>query len=149
MQPVRQISGTRSCWALATTLTALARPGPTVVTSSAGAPVHAFGHESAAVLVLDQHEANADLLQGGNKRQHLAARNSERVTYPGFVQAAGNQLGDGRHGASLSRLGEFQIAVARLRCADTEDGAGNLGAQYLCRATGDGKHARIAHPALE
>ena len=39
MQPVSTISGTRSCWAFAVTFTALATPGPTVATRTAGAPV--------------------------------------------------------------------------------------------------------------
>ena len=66
-----------------------------------GALVNPFRHEAPAVLMLDQHETDAGLLQRADKGQNLPARNPECIANPCLVEALCYDLGDGGHGALL------------------------------------------------
>ena len=65
-------------------------------------------HEAPAVLMFDQHETDADLLQRTDKGQNLSARNPECIANPCLLEALCYDLGDGGHGALLIGLSDFR-----------------------------------------
>ena len=67
----------------------------------------AFGHEAAGILMLDQNEFEARLLERLHHRQHLAAGNAEGVAAAGLVQTARDELCRCRHYVRAPARGRF------------------------------------------
>ena len=105
-RPTATMSGTRSCAASAMPLTALARPGPSVVTSRPGRaadqrrpPAAIDGRRR---LVAGEHEADAGRLQRVDERHDLAAGHAEGLAHA-----------DRRAKRARRRLGHPRRAVRR------------------------------------
>ena len=77
-----------------------------------------LGHEAAGGLVLDQHIADARLLERVHEGQHLAARNAEGVAHTLLGEAAGETVGGTvAHGGqgSLRSKGQCALETAERR----------------------------------